>query len=87
MPDDYDERLRAVEQEQVRIVSLLEQSLEIGKKILHKFEGNGKPGYDVRLDRLERNWKIVLWAVGLCTTVSGGVLARTIYDFFAGGGA
>jgi len=52
----------------------------IDKKL---FRGNGSPPWDVRIDRVERLSKVLVWVGALMTTTSFVVIGKLAYDFIS----
>ena len=47
-----------------------------------KVMGNGKPSWDVRIDRLERAVKIALWVITPMYLTGAGVIVKEILQHF-----
>ena len=51
--------------------------------IRHFFYGNGKPGAEVRFDRLEQRDKLLMWVIGTTGTCVIGLIVNQVVEVFA----
>lgn len=81
-----DERLRAVEQGQVRIETTLAEFIReqraANSRLRYFIDGNGEPGVKVRIDRLEQSSNRGRWWMRALTLPVVGILIAKVLEAF-----